>query len=151
MCSLGQSLYLVLLYCMTSFLVQGTVILTVNAGFLATETFNSSGAVQVCSYMSTILSIGSIITGLLLLRDPVSRSNSHFQYANKWGKRERLVQWYTRPKDLKDQPLCPTFHIHWLCVGKSVQGYYYSRISLTREITQDDFLLERIFDVLLGF
>jgi hypothetical protein len=53
---------------MTSFLLQGTVLLNANISFLEVGTFHSSGAVQVASYMSTLASIGSIISGLLLLR-----------------------------------------------------------------------------------
>lgn len=51
-----------------SSLKKGTVILNANVGFLAIGTFNSSGTVQVVSYLSTLASTGSIITGLLLLR-----------------------------------------------------------------------------------
>jgi len=51
-----------------SFDLKGTVILNANVGFLAIGAFNSSAPASVLSYMSTLASIGSIITGLLLFR-----------------------------------------------------------------------------------
>jgi hypothetical protein len=54
---------------MTQFSVQGTVILNANVAFLAVGNLSPFGySFQIASYVSTLASLGSIIIGLMLLR-----------------------------------------------------------------------------------